>query len=117
MIYLSESEAHAIGLSDFASECARAGLPTPVPEFRFHATRRWRFDWAFLDVKLAVEIDGGAWTGGRHTRGSGYRKDIEKLAEAMCQGWIVLRVMPEHIDDGRALMWIQRILEWRTEQR
>jgi very-short-patch-repair endonuclease len=75
--------------------------------------RRWRFDWAFIDAKLAVEVDGGAWTGGRHTRGRGYKADIEKIAAAMCQGWVVLRVMPEHVESGEAVTWCEKILAWR----
>lgn len=74
---------------------------------------RWRrFDLAFVGERLAIEIDGGAFLaqGGRHTRGSGYRQDCEKLAEAVILGWRVLRVLPEHVTSGAALTWIERTL-------
>lgn len=82
---------HAIG---FARICVMAGLPAPEAEYRFHPTRRWRFDWAFPDQKVALEIEGGVWTGGRHTRGAGYVRDIEKYNHATLAGWRVLRVTP-----------------------
>jgi very-short-patch-repair endonuclease len=62
-----------------------------VREFRFHAVRRWRFDFAIPGLLLAVEFEGGAWTGGRHTRGSGFVKDCEKYNAAAVLGWGVLR--------------------------
>lgn len=82
----------------------------PLAEYTFHPKRRWRFDWVFVDARLAVEVEGGAWTQGRHTRGSGFVNDIEKYAEALILGWRVLRVTPKHIHDGTALTWVDRIL-------
>ena len=101
-------------------QCVLAGLPTPAPEHRFCPPRRWRFDWAFVVWKLAVEVEGGSWTGGRHTRGAGFERDIEKYAEALCLGWRVLRVTPEMVRDGRALGYLERIVllgavEWAQE--
>jgi len=66
--------------------------PEPVAEHRFHPVRRWRFDFAFLDSLVAVELDGGTWSRGRHTRGAGYRGDCEKLNAAVSMGWRVFRV-------------------------
>lgn len=73
-------------------------LPAPAKEFKFHDDRKWRIDYAYPDKKLAIEIEGGVWTKGRHTRGSGFIRDMEKynaLAEA---GWRLLRYMPNKID-------------------
>ena len=92
--------------------CRALGLPEPVAEFRFHATRRWRFDFAWPNLKLAVEIDGGAFIpgGSRHTRGAGYRADCEKLAEAAIAGWRVIRCLPEHVTKGDAVHWIDQAI-------
>ncbi len=60
-------------------------------EYLFHPTRKWRFDFANPTNKIAVEIDGGAWVGGRHNTGSGFIADMEKLNAATCLGWKVLR--------------------------
>ena len=65
-------------------------LPAPEREYRFHPTRRWRFDFAWPEVKVAVEIHGGIWSGGRHTRGKGLAKDCEKHNAATKLGWRVL---------------------------
>ena len=66
--------------------------PAPEVEYRFHPVRRWRFDFAWPVSKVAVELDGGTWTQGRHTRGAGYRGDCEKLNAAALLGWRVFRV-------------------------
>ncbi len=87
-----------------------AGLPEPVREFRFHPVRKWRFDFAWPYVRLAVEVEGGVWTRGRHVRGAGFEADCEKYAEATAQGWRVMRVTPRHIRTGQALDWIARAL-------
>lgn len=60
-------------------------------EYRFHPTRRWRFDWAYPAKKVAVEFEGGVATRGRHTRILGYTKDCEKYNQAALLGWAVLR--------------------------
>jgi len=80
-------------LAYFASE----RLPVPVMEHVFCPTRKWRFDFAWKDKKLALEVEGGVFTGGRHTRGAGFRNDIEKYNTAALMGWMVLRVMPENL--------------------
>ncbi|HEY7313861.1 MAG TPA: hypothetical protein VH643_31215 [Gemmataceae bacterium] len=62
----------------FASVLQAAGLPPPNREHRFAPPRRWRFDLAWPSLRLALEIEGGTWTGGRHVRGKGYENDREK---------------------------------------
>ena len=89
------------------------GFPMPVEEHRF-CKRRWRFDLAWIDRKLAVEIEGGTWSHGRHTRGKGFRGDCEKYAEALCLGWRVLRVTTAMVNDGTALGYIERLLKEET---
>lgn len=92
-------------------QCELSGLPKPEPEVRFHPTRRWRFDWAFRPQMLAVEVDGAIWTAGRHTRGAGVEKDMEKYAEALLLGWKVLRVSTEMVKDGRAVNYVAKLLQ------
>lgn len=69
-----------------------------VREHKFHPSRKWRFDFAHLATKTAIEIEGGTWNGGRHTRGSGYSKDCEKYNEAAKLGWCVLRYTADKIN-------------------
>jgi very-short-patch-repair endonuclease len=75
----------------------------PEREYTFAPPRRFRFDFCFLDKKLAIEIEGGVWSGGRHTRGSGYSKDIVKYNMATLLGWRVLRFTTEMVDSGEAI--------------
>ncbi len=70
--------------------------------------RRWRAD--FVIGSLLVEVDGGSWTGGRHTTGTGFERDCLKLAEAVILGYRVIRVTPRMVDDGRALALVERAL-------
>lgn len=99
------------GALSLERQCQLAGLPMPTPELRFAPPRRWRFDLAWPEQSLAVEIDGAVFTGGRHTRGAGYEKDLEKLSEALCLGWRVLRVSTGMVRDGRALGYLERLLK------
>jgi hypothetical protein len=84
------------------------GLPPPIPEYRFAPPRRWRFDFAWPACRLALEIEGGTWTRGRHVRGIGYERDCEKYSEAALRGWCVLRVTTGMMKDGRALAMLER---------
>ena len=85
-------------------------LPEPVREHRFHAIRKWRFDFAYPAHKLAIEVEGGVWSGGRHTRGSGFVKDMEKYNTALMDGWRVYRCTPDMIAKGIAIKDIENIL-------
>ena len=77
--------------------CKADRLPMPTPEFKFWETRKWRFDWCWPDHKVALEIEGGVWTRGRHTRGSGFIKDMEKYNAAASLGYRVFRCTPNAI--------------------
>lgn len=81
-------------------------LPYPKREFRFHEKRQWRFDFAWPESKLAVEIEGGTWINGRHTRGLGYAKDCEKYNEATRAGWKVYRFTSNMIIEGKAIKFL-----------
>lgn len=86
-------------------------LPHPWREYRFHPTRRWRFDLAWPDQRLAVEVEGGIWTNGRHTRGAGMEEDMRKYNAAALLGWRVLRVSGRMIGNGEALNLITDALK------
>lgn len=70
------------------------GLPSPESEYRFHPTRRWRLDYAWPDIKLGLEVDGGLWIRGKHGRGAGIVKDQDKGNALAMLGWRLLRVQP-----------------------
>lgn len=77
----------------------RMGPDLPLErEHRFHPTRKWRFDVAWPERRVAVELEGGVWTRGRHTRGAGYRRDMEKYNTAAAMGWTILRFAVNDLD-------------------
>jgi very-short-patch-repair endonuclease len=80
-----------------------SGLPQPEAEYVFHPLRKWRFDRAWPDRKLAVECEGAVFTGGRHTRGGGFTKDCEKYNAAAILGWRVLRFTSAMVKSGSAM--------------
>jgi hypothetical protein len=94
----------------FDAACKAHGLPVPVHEFEFHPTRKWRFDFLF-DGWLAVELQGGLFTEGRHTQGAALLKEYEKLNAAQIMGYTMLLVTPEQVDSGEAFTIIKRALE------
>jgi very-short-patch-repair endonuclease len=89
-------------------------LPEPTREFRFAPPRLWRFDFAWPERHLAVEVEGGIWSSGRHSRGAGFEADCIKYNEAALAGWLVLRVTPGMIDAGEAIDQLKRALGDRT---
>ena len=68
-----------------------------VKEYRFNPSRRWRFDYALLKHKVAIEIEGGVWIRGRHSRGKGMVADMQKYNWATVNGWKVLRYVPQEL--------------------
>lgn len=85
-------------------------------ERRFHPVRKWRFDVAWTRERVAVECDGGIYSGGAHVRGVGVEDDAEKQSEAAALGWRVLRLTRKMIDDGRAVSVIARALAWEGDR-
>lgn len=97
----------------FTTALATANLPTPHREYRFHDTRLWRFDWAWPQQSVALEVDGGIWRQGRHTRGAGWLKDTEKLNTAAATGWRLLRCTPQMLATPELLATLRLALEYR----
>lgn len=84
--------------------CRSAKLPEPVPEWCFHPTRKWRLDyaWPYANPPLGVEVDGGVWNEGRHTRGAGFIEDQRKLNAAVLLGFRILRYTPDRLAEAIA---------------
>lgn len=93
--------------------CRENKLPEPQDEFYFAKPRRWRFDHAWPPClrddhvhhpwcyrRTAMEVEGGVWVVGRHVRGGGYVKDLEKYNAAALRGWRLVRYTPAQIKAG-----------------
>lgn len=92
-----------------------------IPEFKFDEKRKWRFDFALPEagdcpVKIAVEIEGGIFTRGRHTRPLGYLNDCIKYNEAAEHGWTVLRYSTQQMNEGPTYQQINRMINQRKDQ-
>jgi very-short-patch-repair endonuclease len=102
------------------------GLPKPIREYKFAREvvgdapgirqrlreaklKDWRFDFAWVDLRLAVEVEGGSFTQGRHNRPVGFEQDTIKYGEAMALGWTVYRCSTGLIKSGKAIEQIIRI--------
>jgi very-short-patch-repair endonuclease len=96
-------------VKDFVKQSILARLreqhPDAVAELRFHPVRLWRFDFAIPSARVAVEVNGGVWTAGRHSRGSGLIKEYEKMRAAGILGWRVLPFATDEIAQIPAAVW------------
>lgn len=88
-----------------------------IKEHKFHATRRWRFDYAIVEHKVAVEVDGAVWVGGRHNRPAGYIADMEKLNTAASMGWLVLRITTDDRFCTATYKLIKDTIEYRRNEK
>ena len=88
----------------------------PTAEHQFFPTRKWRFDFAFLKEKLALECDGALFSNGRHSRGSGIIKEHEKFNTAAKLGWRVLRCTPQNLCMQDTIDLVKEALNYAEKQ-
>ncbi|MDI1225176.1 DUF559 domain-containing protein [Acinetobacter sp.] len=79
-------------------------------EYKFHPKRKWRADFHIVGKKILVEVEGGIWSNGRHTRGKGYIGDMEKYNAAVVMGYQVLRFTTEQVNSGLAVQQIETMV-------
>ena len=79
-------------------------------EYQFHPKRKWRADFHLIGKKILVEVEGGIWSGGRHTRGKGYIGDMEKYNAAVMMGYQVIRFSTEQVKSGLAVQQIEKMV-------
>lgn len=95
----------------FGLQLANLDLPVmPEPEYRFHPSRMWRVDFAWPSLRVAVEIEGAVWTGGRHTRGGGFLADMDKYNALSVMGWRLLRFDGGAVRSGRAAQEVAHLV-------
>ncbi len=86
------------------------GIHQPTPEFRF-CERKWRLDYAWVDRKLALEIEGGIWAQGRHNRPASMIKEMAKYNRLAVLGWRLIRCTPQDVKDGSIFATIKEALQ------
>lgn len=85
-------------------------LPRPVRELKFHSVKGWKFDFAWPDLMIALEVEGGIFIGGRHSGGVGMLQDFSKYNEAAIAGWRIVKVVPKELNTRATLQMLRRIL-------
>lgn len=99
----------------FLQLCVDEGLPLPQPEYLFAKQalqRQWRIDYYFEKggIKVGLEVEGGIHTGGRHTRGAGFARDMEKYNAMATLGIYLLRVVPDDLLTINTIELIKKVL-------
>jgi hypothetical protein len=104
-----KSDLEAIALN----RIEREGLPRGVGQYRFASPRRWQFDRAWPLAMVALELEGGVYSGGRHTRGKGFEADAEKYNTAAIRGWVVIRCTRRMVESGDMVNMLRQALNAR----
>lgn len=100
-----------VRLAVFYEMLRQEQIVQPVPEFRFDLSRKWRFDFAWPGAMLALEVEGGVWSHGRHTRGVGFLKDMEKYNAAAVSGWRLIRCTPPQLATPDLIATLKQAME------
>lgn len=80
-----------------------------VNEFMPVPKRRFRADYAHINSKVLIEIQGAIWKGckGRHSSGSGLMSSYEKLNLCILHGYVTFQLSGEMINEE----WLKIIAE------
>lgn len=89
-------------------------IVVPTREYKFLKDRKFRFDFAWVHLKVAVEIQGGVFTYGGHSTGMGITRDCEKLALANIEGWTVFHFTSGQVRSGEAIAWLNQYFDMRS---
>lgn len=93
-----------------------AGLPLGQTQYPVVVGRQFKFDRAWPNQRVAVEVQGGLWVAGAHSRGSGVERDCIKLSIAAAVGWRVLPISKAMIESGEAIALIRQALGLETDR-
>ncbi len=94
----------------FTRLCASQLGAECIKEYRFYKARKWRFDYAMPLYKIAVEVEGGVWTQGRHVRPQGFLGDMQKYNTAALMGWRVFRTTPDKLVSNDTIMLLKNAI-------
>jgi hypothetical protein len=90
------------------------GGPALQPEYQFHPARKWRIDYFYSPAQVGIEIEGGTWSGGRHTSGAGYRNDCVKYNAAALMDIRVFRLTSDMLTQREGPEHLAPIIEFIT---
>ena len=92
------------------SQMQEAGLAGFVREYQAIEGRRFKWDFAFVEDRLLIEVQGAVWVKGGHSTGVGITRDCEKFSIASANKWFTIPVTTDHVKNGKALEWIKQFL-------
>ena len=107
----------------FLRDLSSAGIPAPQTEHRFHPHRKWLMDFAYPELRLAIEYQGGNFGKGKkcpacgnhgkggHSSIAGLMRDYEKFTEASLLGWTLILIDAASVRSGQAVEWVRRALQ------
>lgn len=92
--------------------CRDFKVSLPVAEHKFHSQRGWMFDYAWINEKVALEVEGGIWRkgGGAHSRPANIMRDIEKYNSATMLGWRIVRCTPQTLFKSETIEMVKMLL-------
>ncbi|MBR1786661.1 MAG: hypothetical protein IJ756_05815 [Paludibacteraceae bacterium] len=94
----------------FTQLCAKELGVECIKEYQFYKSRKWRFDYALPKYKIALEVEGGVWTQGRHVRPQGFLGDMNKYNTATLCGWRVFRCTPSSLLTNNTLLLLKNAI-------
>lgn len=80
-------------------------------QYKFLQDRKFAIDFAMIDKKLAIEIEGGTWINGGHNRGKIFESNCEKYNELSKRGWTLFRFTTGMVTSGKAILFVQDFLK------
>ena len=101
--------------AELAMQIKALGLPEPIREYPAIKGRKFQFDFAWLEQKVLVEVNGGTYQRMGHSTGAGISRDYEKHNLATLAGWRVLAFDRKMVESGEAIQLLQTI--FTTEEK
>jgi very-short-patch-repair endonuclease len=100
----------------FAFQLDSAGLTQYVREYQAIPGRKFRFDFCFRKERLLIEINGGTYSKGAHSTGTGIARDYEKGNLAVQHGWKVLQFDTKMVKSGVGLQTTEQLINQSKQE-
>jgi very-short-patch-repair endonuclease len=93
------------------TQLKQVGATGYLPQFCPILNRKYRSDFAFVDNRLLVEVQGGTWVSGRHNRASAMAAEYERHNTLTLAGWRILYFTADQVHAGTAIKTILAALK------
>lgn len=81
-------------------------------EFKFHPVRKWRADFLITGYSILIEVEGGVFVNGGHSRGKAYTNNCEKYNTAATMGYYVIRSTTDQVKSGECVKFVEDMMEF-----